>query len=44
MKGSEKQLKWANDSIQKIKTAWEFAKNDKISKNISKKSQKGIDK
>ena len=32
MKGSEKQLKWANDIIQKIKTAWELAKNDEKSK------------
>lgn len=34
MKGSEKQLKWANDIIQKIKTAWEFAKNDEKSKSM----------
>ena len=34
MRGSEKQLKWANDIIQKIKTAWEFAKNDEKSKSM----------
>ncbi len=34
MRGSEKQLKWANDLIQKIKTAWEFAKNDEKSKTL----------
>lgn len=32
MKGSEKQLKWANDIIRNIRAAWEVAKNDEKSK------------
>ena len=32
MRGSEKQLKWANDIIRNIRAAWEVAKNDEKSK------------